>query len=332
MPNPGLSEVGRTRQGAAPGICIVLHSFSFHHPLASTLMSQIGMEADTADDEESWLQELLQFHSHRSLAPQLAEPSSDDDEWMHELLFAHHRTSPSTSTILEGVGSATRTMLAHPHGSSLLANPHGSPTGACSSAPRNPDGSARATGACSSTPRNQNRHHAHWDFSMPVITKVEARAALIAEAQSIGALPSVCVPQKDCVLWNVQSVLDPVTWGKQRLSAWLFVLGPAIFKVGIAASPMHRFFSSEFGYVLEERWHFMDVIWKGPANRCRQIEIDLIAATQCVEGSFNEKLGGDGVHPDRTHECYVYLVLAAAGHGLSLKRARMLRSEHVCVP
>ena len=70
----------------------------------------------------------------------------------------------------------------------------------------------------------------------------------------------------------------------------------------------------------------MDVFWQGPANTCRQVEIYLISATRFVEGSCNEKPGGEGIRPDRTHECYVYLVLAGAGDGIALQKTRALRS------
>ena len=116
--------------------------------------------------------------------------------------------------------------------------------------------------------------------------------------------------------------------GKKAFSVMARSFGPRHFKCGIAADPVHRYFNCEHGYVTEDRWHFMQVFWNGPADKCRQVEIDFIAMTKDVEGCCNEKDGGDGVHPDRTHECYVYLVLASAGHGISLKKSRcMLQQE-----
>jgi hypothetical protein len=155
----------------------------------------------------------------------------------------------------------------------------------------------------------------------------------IAEAKSLGTLPNVCIPkQNDVVLWNMMhdatvnlsGVSNPITWGRQLLAAWLCTMGPAIFKCGIAADPVGRYSNLEHGYVLEDRWHFMDVFWRGPANQCRQVEIDFISITQGMEGCCNESRGGEGVRPDRTHLCYVYLVLASAGHGISLKKSRRL--------
>ena len=101
-------------------------------------------------------------------------------------------------------------------------------------------------------------------------------------------------------------------------------MGPTIFKCGIAADPRDRYFNTAYGYAVEDRWHFMQVFWQGPANDCRQAEIDFISMTKGVEGRCNEKDGGDGVRPDRTPECYLYLALAAAGHGISLNKSRAL--------
>ena len=47
-------------------------------------------------------------------------------------------------------------------------------------------------------------------------------------------------------------------------------MGPIVFKVGIAADPDHRFWNPEFGYETERTWHFMDVVWPGPANESRR--------------------------------------------------------------
>ena len=59
------------------------------------------------------------------------------------------------------------------------------------------------------------------------------------------------------------------------MAAWFAAIGPIVFKVGIGADPDHRFWNPEFGYEAERTWHFMDVVWCGPANECRQLEIDV---------------------------------------------------------
>ena len=132
---------------------------------------------------------------------------------------------------------------------------------------------------------------------------------MISSAKSFSVLPEVSIPQHvDVVLWDVtwwvqlpRMWQDPVMQGRQILAAWLEALGPAIFKCGIAADPKDRYFNHENGYVLEERWHFMHVFWRGPANDCRQVEIDFIAMTKDVEGCCNERDGGDGVSLVSSH-------------------------------
>jgi hypothetical protein len=116
-----------------------------------------------------------------------------------------------------------------------------------------------------------------------------------------------------------------VTWGFRRVHTLAALCsevvrlaglpGPAIFKTGIASDPHHRFFNREFGYLHERVWHFMDVVWRAPANECRDMEIALIAQTREIPGCRNIKPGGDGVRPDREYECFVYFVLAGAGDG-----------------
>ena len=78
----------------------------------------------------------------------------------------------------------------------------------------------------------------------------------------------------------------------RQLAAWFAAIGPIVFKVGIAADPDHRFWNPEFGYETERAWHFMDVVWSGPANESRQLEIDLISAFRGLPGCRNVSAGG----------------------------------------
>ena len=71
-----------------------------------------------------------------------------------------------------------------------------------------------------------------------------------------------------------------------RVSIWLEGLHPAIFKNGIAAEPLERWED----YQEERKWHFMEVVWRGPADRCRQLEKDLIERLSVVQGCDNIKL------------------------------------------
>jgi len=121
----------------------------------------------------------------------------------------------------------------------------------------------------------------------------------------------------------------------QRLLHWRDDYGIITFKIGIAADPEHRWSNPVYGgYVGEGIWCCMDVVAYGPANRCRQLEIDLISALRGVAGCYNVGPGGEGVHPDREHLCYVYIVIGQAGKGRSLtaKAAEMrrLKATGIC--
>ena len=104
----------------------------------------------------------------------------------------------------------------------------------------------------------------------------------------------------------------------QRVAKWLVRLMPAIFKIGIAAAPLDRW---EL-YKRDKRWHFMEVWYWGEACTCRQLEIELIAKFKQISGCQKIQDGGDGVRPDRTHECCMYGVFAGAGDGICLSRKR----------
>ena len=78
----------------------------------------------------------------------------------------------------------------------------------------------------------------------------------------------------------------------RKLAAWFAAVGPIVFKVGIAGDPDHRFWNPEFGYEIERTWHFMDVVWSGPANECRQLEIDLMYTIRGLPGCRNVSAGG----------------------------------------
>ena len=241
------------------------------------------LSMDTTEDDASWLEELLLSHSNmpsQATAEQGEDMDVSDDEWLAELLFSHR----SDTMPLVGAGSSAPCIVA----SAVVA--------ACSSAPH-PVVVASAA-ACSSAPQGCTTVGAGLPAPGIACTRAEAKDAFISEAQSMGTLPNICVPEKEGVIWNLPNICVPekegVIWnlngtmanpemcGKQRLAAWLCLLGPAIFKVGIASDPEDRFFSDIFGYVLEERWHFMDVFWQGPANQCRQLEIDLIFALSLI--------------------------------------------------
>ena len=121
----------------------------------------------------------------------------------------------------------------------------------------------------------------------------------------------------------------------QRLLHWRDDYGIITFKIGIAADPERRWSNPVYGgYVGEGIWCCMDVVAYGPANRCRQLEIDLISALRGVAGCYNVGPGGEGVHPDREHLCYVYIVIGQAGKGRSLTATaaemRRLKATAIC--
>ena len=113
-----------------------------------------------------------------------------------------------------------------------------------------------------------------------------------------------------------------------RLRMWGGLLGPLAFKIGIAADPQERFWNASHGYVREGTCHFMDVLLDGPANLCRAMEIALIHALRGVAGCQNQSPGGEGVHPCRSHRCFVYITLAGAGAGVGLAAAVAERRRH----
>ena len=72
----------------------------------------------------------------------------------------------------------------------------------------------------------------------------------------------------------------------------------------------------------------MDVLLDGPANLCRAMEIALIHALRGVAGCQNQSPGGEGVHPCRSHRCFVYITLAGVGTGVGLAAAVAERRRH----
>ena len=249
--------------------------------------------------------------------------SEEEDKWLQELLTCHRLGSSVPTTIGMGAGSSAPSTIALGAGSSASTIALGAGSSALTSA-LGAGSSAHAVnfGAGSSALDLS-------DASSSASKASAKRAAFLSRAKCLGWLPDVDIPKRlDVVIWD-----HPLTWqfpcerGMMLLAAWLDAMGPAIFKCGIAADPMDRYFNATHGYVLEDRWHFMHVFWQGPADRCRQVEIDFIAMTKGVEGCCNEKDGGDGVRADRTYECFVYLVLASAGHGISLKKSRRLLQQ-----
>ena len=117
-----------------------------------------------------------------------------------------------------------------------------------------------------------------------------------------------------------------------RLGCWFATFEHVIvFKFGICFDPEHRWGNREFGYLQERMWHFMDLLFVGCAQKCRRLEIALIAETRSIAGCQNEAPGGEGVAAgsEVADPCYCYVVVAAAGHGLGLRRAFDMRQAEL---
>lgn len=107
---------------------------------------------------------------------------------------------------------------------------------------------------------------------------VSDHQALREFALSLGDLPTIDMPRQDDILWSVSpgDLERAYTHALRRFFAWHDLLEIIVFKVGIGSDPVDRYFNAEFGYVLENTWLCMDVVWKGPACDCRTLERRLI--------------------------------------------------------
>jgi hypothetical protein len=258
--------------------------------------SDRGLQADE-DEEDLWLRELV--FAHR-------------EDHSPSLLLSHWHSPPLllTTDLLPAVPAILPPRSAAP-----------SPRPRCTGASQGPPWPGRAVGFHG--PAGVSAAGSNGVDSFPatrldgVSVAAEVRQQWMCRSRSWGPLPTVLMPAQDSILMSLggSGGFTPLQHCARRLCAWLGFLGPAIFKTGIASDPHHRFFNREFGYLHERVWHFMDVVWRAPANECRDMEIALIAQTREIPGCRNIKPGGDGVRPDREYECFVYFVLAGAGDG-----------------
>lgn len=142
-------------------------------------------------------------------------------------------------------------------------------------------------------------------------------------------------PRQDQLLWalcGVRREAGRSGWREaaylhclRRFLSWRVRLGPMAFKIGIASDHHDRYHNDEFGYKHEGIWHFMEVTARETAQVCRLLEQWWIRTLKVFPGCHNVRGGGDGVRADRTHTCFVYMVVAAAGTGRSLAAARRAR-------
>ena len=253
------------------------------------------------DDDEDWLQELVTCHRpplRGGSAP--ARNDDSDDEWWSELLFQRRGVPQGTARQANGSRMAGERHRAA--GSEELALHDGR---------RRVATHQGAAGVSAAAP-----HSGQFALFEQWIEKVRAWGPAIV----------VDMPAQDAIVLSVPAAAgidgEPVQHCCRRLASWLLLMRPAIFKIGIAADVHERFFSEDIGYRhVDGIWRFMDVIWQGPASKCRQMEIDLIKEAGALPGCYNIRGGGDGVRPDREHDCFVYVVLACAADGPDLRRA-----------
>jgi hypothetical protein len=272
-----------------------------------------------SQSENDWLEELLNCHKVEKAIPW-------EGKWLEELLKCHKLATTTQS--------ATESHSWCPN----LGD--GSESGKASSQHTisRQDGRSRSP-QCFRKPAAAAPPMSGWEREWAGVFAAQpqqiTREAWITCAKSFGPLPTVEIPAQDAILWASQPSrldLSNVDCCALIMAAWFELLGPTAFKIGIAANPEERYFNTEHGYFKEGIWQFMCVCWTGGAQECRQAEISLITASRNLAGCYNLKPGGEGVSPERTHSCSVYLVLAAAGHGISLQSACAMRRSGRHVP
>jgi hypothetical protein len=298
------------------------------------------MDEIISSDEEAWLRDLTTAHRTPSEALAVAptgldgEEASDEEAWLRELTTAHHPAAALNTAsvpVVAPIGPAVASTGSEVASTGPVVALNGLVIPAVAStgsevASTGPAVASTRLAVASTRSSTVVRRRAVIELGPRRRTWEE----FLVFAQTLGPLPTV-VPLPDChtVLWQLAPVdaeFSAFAYGCRRLAAWYQALGPIIFKVGIAADPHHRFWNREYGYDSEREWHFMEVQGQGPANQMRNLEISLIAGLGGLQGCRNEAAGGEGVHPDRVHTCFQYMVVAPCGAGIGLQRAwAMLR-------
>ena len=282
----------------------------------------------------------------------------EEDVWLQELLTAHRpgvasaslHVPPPTSSTPDGGQTASsedgdpmgleELLSAHRHVATTLASATTAPVASDVAL----DGTAVATPASAASPTTRTvaatRQTAH---TAPSIVRGRAPAAATSTVifgtwceveEHLARGGRACdrtwtTPGQDAILWHGLRCIcvpplghigpwNPLDHVASRLCMWRRLLGAIAFKIGIAADPQERYHHPVHGYAMDGVWHFMDVVLEGPAQLCRQMERSLISACRGIQGCHNEAPGGEGVSPNRTHMCRVYVVVAGAGTGVGL--------------
>jgi hypothetical protein len=284
-----------------------------------------GVRSESGE-EEGWLMELVS--GHRGEQSQVDAPrieSSDEEDWLVELIMCHRSGELQVDEEEPEIPEEPLQQVDTPR----IEGP-GS---------RVPHMAEVASGGCE---RGGGEIAACGSIGPPqqaIVVDVAGRRLdppwrnredMVRFASSLGIVRTVEPPRGNAVVWYLPPAAPMFSNFEhcvRCLVAWMVKLGPLAFKIGIAADPTERWTNSAFGYLHDRQWHVMEVCWRGPANICRALEIDLIAATRGISGCYNDSPGGEGVRPDRAHMCFVYLVCAAAGTGMSLGKAWELRAR-----
>ena len=241
--------------------------------------------------------------------------------------------APSTLTAPHS-GAEQRGQMASGIATGASGKPHGSQPGSFGSQPSAPSQAPSAPSqpveqealTRPAKPRKRRSAVVCIDKASPPPSSMEELQTL---AMTLGDLPRVDWPSTDAILWSFdpahsQDFSRAYTHTLRRFFAWKALLEIMVFKIGIAADPEDRYCD---GYVHEQCWMFMDVVWQAPAHACRELEIALIASLGQIPGCQNVRSGGDGVHPSRDYTCYCYVVYAPAGNGVGLVAAHADRKQ-----
>jgi hypothetical protein len=300
-----------------------------------------GVRPESGEDED-WLMELVSCHRGGQLQvdtprmPAMSEAgdegersrpeSSDDEDWLVELISCHRGGEPQVDTEEPEMPEEPLQQVDTPR----IEGPGFRVPHMAEVASGGRECGCGGIAACSSI----------GPLQLAIVADVAGRGLLDAPwhnredmvrfASSLGIVRTVEPPKGNAVVWYLPPsapMFSNFEHCVRCLVTWMVKLGPLAFKIGIAADPIERWTNSAFGYLHDRQWHVMEVCWRGPANICRALEIDLIAATRGISGCYNDSPGGEGVRPDRTHTCFVYLVCAAAGTGMSLRKTWELRAR-----
>jgi hypothetical protein len=310
------------------------------------LIKDDGQCQSFAGSDDEWLGELLPWTCQVTLPLAVNQQDESDDEWLRDICKA-----PASSTTDVQAPQAPLARARSLASSTTDAQAPQVPLARAQSLAIPSEPSEPAESAISTEPENRNRSLAPIRIIEDVLrfgSVAQMTRYLRARNVAIPMRPNGLPPLEDIVFSDLKDfsehralmpktllqlmapIVTPFDYAVSRLLMWRNLIGPIIFKIGIAAEPSHRFNNLEYGYRREGIWQFMDVVLCGSARVCRQWEIDLIFALQSFAGCYNVKPGGEGVGKERTYICYLYIVVCDAGSGplsAAVKRRRLAQTH-----